>query len=74
MWEANEEGLEWYRRRGFEVEEAVLEGYYRRLRPAGARVVRRRVGVRDWLGVGKAGKGEWRGDGGDDGSEKREGG
>jgi len=51
VWEANEEGLEWYRRRGFEVEEGVLEGYYRRLRPAGARVVRRRVGVRDWLCV-----------------------
>lgn len=51
VWEANEEGLEWYRRRGFVVEEEVVEGYYRRLRPGGARVVRRSVGVRDWLGV-----------------------
>lgn len=38
--EANEEGLEWYMARGFRVEEGVVEGYYRRLRPSGARIVR----------------------------------
>ena len=38
-------------KRGFEVEKGVVEGYYRKLRPAGARVVRRRLGVADYLGV-----------------------
>lgn len=53
VWEANTEALEWYVRRGFRVEEALVEGYYRRLRPAGARVVRRLVGVGDYIRVGK---------------------
>ena len=43
----------WYRQRGFEVEEGIVEGYYRKLRPSGARVVRRRVGVKDWIRAGK---------------------
>ena len=51
VWEANEEALEWYVKRGFEIEEKVMEGYYRKLRPSGARVVRRKVGVGDWLRV-----------------------
>ncbi len=51
VWEANGEALEWYAKRGFEAGE-VDRGYYRRLKPDGARVVRRRVGVRDYLGVG----------------------
>ena len=51
VWEANEEALEWYVKRGFEVGEEVVEGYYRKLRPSGARVVRRKVGVGDWVGV-----------------------
>ncbi|KAJ5612128.1 hypothetical protein N7510_005322 [Penicillium lagena] len=38
--EANEEGLNWYIARGFQVESAVVEGYYRRLQPSGARIVR----------------------------------
>ena len=46
VWEANEEALEWYIRRGFEVGE-VVEGYYRKLRPSGARIVRRRISVGD---------------------------
>lgn len=50
VWEANEEALEWYVRRGFEVQ-GVVEGYYTKLRPGGARVVRRRVGVGDWVRV-----------------------
>jgi len=49
VWEANEEALEWYGKRGFVVELQVVEGYYRKLRPSGARVVRRRVGVGDYL-------------------------
>ncbi|MCJ1289083.1 hypothetical protein MMC34_000615 [Xylographa carneopallida] len=51
VWEANEEGLEWYKRRGFVVEEPVIQGYYRRLKPDGARIVRKGIGVRDWLRV-----------------------
>ncbi|PWW78441.1 hypothetical protein C7212DRAFT_83511, partial [Tuber magnatum] len=42
VWEMNVEGIGWYARRGFEVG-AVVGGYYRRLRPDGARIVRRRV-------------------------------
>ncbi|MCJ1284840.1 hypothetical protein MMC26_004177 [Xylographa opegraphella] len=49
VWEANEEGLDWYKRRGFVVEEPVIQNYYRRLKPAGARIVRRAIGVKDWL-------------------------
>ncbi|GAB7359989.1 hypothetical protein MBLNU230_g7513t1 [Neophaeotheca triangularis] len=49
VWEANEEGLEWYAKRGF-AEVRREEGYYRKLRPQGAVVVRRVVGVRDLLG------------------------
>lgn len=48
-------------RRGFAAEELVL-GYYRRLKPGGARVVRRDVRVADWLRV-KAGVGGGSGDG-----------
>ncbi|MCJ1435671.1 hypothetical protein MMC27_005046 [Xylographa pallens] len=51
VWEANQEGLDWYKRRGFVVEEPVIQGYYRRLKPDGARIVRRGIGVRDWLRV-----------------------
>ncbi|KAK7528394.1 uncharacterized protein IWZ02DRAFT_369790 [Phyllosticta citriasiana] len=49
VWERNEEGLAWYRARGFEVLGKEDE-YYRRLRPTGAWVVRRRIGVADLLG------------------------
>ena len=49
VWVRNEEVLEWYVRRGFRVEEDVEEGYYTKLRPGGARVVRRGVGVGDYL-------------------------
>ncbi|KAF1808590.1 hypothetical protein P152DRAFT_377855, partial [Eremomyces bilateralis CBS 781.70] len=40
VWEANEEGLAWYAKRGFKVV-GREEGYYQRLRPKGAVVVRR---------------------------------
>ncbi|GAB1727802.1 hypothetical protein NU195Hw_g2123t1 [Hortaea werneckii] len=49
VWEANSEGLEWYARRGFTVM-GREEGYYRRLEPKGAVVVRKGVGVGDLLG------------------------
>ncbi|RHZ50457.1 GNAT family N-acetyltransferase [Aspergillus thermomutatus] len=38
--EANEEGLRWYIARGFQVEEGLVENYYRRLKPSGARIVK----------------------------------
>ncbi|KAL8900635.1 MAG: hypothetical protein Q9207_005606 [Kuettlingeria erythrocarpa] len=48
VWEANEEALEWYVRRGFQVGD-VVQGYYRRLKPAGARIVWRDLKVEDYL-------------------------
>jgi len=58
--------LAWYERRGFAMEESVIEGYYRTLRPTGAKLVRRTIGVRDWLnmdgksdtGMGRSGEGK----------------
>lgn len=38
--EANEDALKWYESRGFKIQEGVAEGYYRRLKPSGARIVR----------------------------------
>ncbi|EYE93158.1 GNAT family N-acetyltransferase [Aspergillus ruber CBS 135680] len=38
--EANDEGLKWYMARGFQVEDGVIEKYYRRLNPSGARIVK----------------------------------
>lgn len=49
VWEKSEEALEWYLKRGFEVEAGAVEGYYQRLRPRGARIVRRKIGVGDHL-------------------------
>jgi len=49
VWEANEVGLEWYRKRGFR-EVAREQGYYRKLNPTGAVVVQRDVGVMDFAG------------------------
>jgi ribosomal protein S18 acetylase RimI-like enzyme len=49
VWEANEEGLEWYRKRGFEIL-GHEEGYYRKLKPSGAILVRRWIGIGDFLG------------------------
>ncbi|KAF2172315.1 hypothetical protein M409DRAFT_17551 [Zasmidium cellare ATCC 36951] len=51
VWEANELGLEWYRKRGFR-EVGREEGYYRRLEPKGAVVMQRDVSVMDLLGKG----------------------
>ena len=49
VWEANTDALEWYTRRGFSIESGVIEGYYRRLKPSGARIVRRRITIADHL-------------------------
>lgn len=38
--EANEDALAWYVARGFKIQDGVVEGYYRRLKPSGARIVR----------------------------------
>lgn len=47
VWEANTDALEWYTRRGFSIEKEILEGYYRRLKPSGARIVRRGITIED---------------------------
>ena len=49
VWEENDEALEWYIKRGFQVSKDVLKGYYRRLKPDGARVVWKDIGVNDYL-------------------------
>ncbi|PWY75893.1 GNAT family acetyltransferase [Aspergillus eucalypticola CBS 122712] len=38
--EANEDGLKWYIARGFKVEDGIVENYYRRLKPSGAKIVK----------------------------------
>ena len=45
VWEQNTDALEWYAKRDFLVDDqvGVVQGYYRRLKPGGARLVRRRV-------------------------------
>lgn len=49
VWEANEEGLEWYKKRGFEII-GREDRYYGKLRPSGAVLVRKWIGIRDLLG------------------------
>ncbi|KAL8672707.1 MAG: hypothetical protein Q9168_002832 [Polycauliona sp. 1 TL-2023] len=49
VWEEHEEALEWYIRRGFQVSKDVVKGYYRRLKPDGARIVWRDLVVSDYL-------------------------
>lgn len=48
VWEANEEGLEWYKKRGFDIigKEDV---YYHKLKPPGAILVRKWIGVAELL-------------------------
>lgn len=48
VWEANEDGLEWYKKRGFEII-GKEDKYYSKLRPPGALLVRKWVGVADLL-------------------------
>jgi ribosomal protein S18 acetylase RimI-like enzyme len=49
VWEANDEGREWYAKRAFEVL-GKEEAYYRKLQPQGALLVRKWIGVGDLLG------------------------
>jgi GNAT superfamily N-acetyltransferase len=49
VWTDNTEGLEWYAARGFLKEEPVLTGYYKRLKPDSAWILKRRLGVNDHL-------------------------
>lgn len=51
----------------------MLGGYYRRLKPGGARIVRRRVGVGDWIGVERVGEVRESGEGDEGRSDEREG-
>ncbi|KAF2850972.1 acyl-CoA N-acyltransferase [Plenodomus tracheiphilus IPT5] len=51
VWEANEEGLEWYKKRNFETL-GKEEGYYRKLRPHGAFLVKKWIGIGDLLANG----------------------
>ncbi|KAF2712179.1 acyl-CoA N-acyltransferase, partial [Pleomassaria siparia CBS 279.74] len=48
VWEANDDGLEWYKKRGFEII-GREDGYYRKLKPSGAVLVRKWIGVADLL-------------------------
>jgi ribosomal protein S18 acetylase RimI-like enzyme len=50
VWEANDEGLDWYKKRNFEILEKE-EAYYRKLKPQGAYLVRKWIGVGDLLSV-----------------------
>lgn len=51
--EANEDALKWYVSRGFKVQDGVFEGYYRRLKPSGAKIVRLEVQWEDEDAGGK---------------------
>jgi hypothetical protein len=49
VWTENSEALEWYAARGFKREEKVIQGYYRRLKPGTAWILRRRLSPSDHL-------------------------
>jgi N-alpha-acetyltransferase 50 len=49
VWTENTEGLEWYTTRGFTREEPVVHGYYRRLQPGNAWIMRRSLVPSDHL-------------------------
>lgn len=52
VWEANDDGLEWYKKRNFEIL-GKEEAYYRKLQPQGAFLVRKWIGVGDLLANGE---------------------
>lgn len=52
VWEHSQDAREWYRKRGFR-ETHLEQGYYRRLTPQGAYVLRKEIGPRDLLHHGK---------------------
>jgi hypothetical protein len=49
VWTHNEEALQWYSARGFQREEPVINGYYRRLKPDTAWIFRRKITPSDHL-------------------------
>ncbi|KAI9730175.1 MAG: hypothetical protein M1818_008269 [Claussenomyces sp. TS43310] len=49
VWSRNDEALQWYAKRGFAKEEPALHGYYRRLQPDTAWIVRRPLRPSDHL-------------------------
>lgn len=49
VWTQNTEGLDWYKKMGFEREGKPVEGYYSRLTPSTAWVLRRQIGVGEHL-------------------------
>ncbi|TVY31397.1 N-alpha-acetyltransferase, partial [Lachnellula occidentalis] len=49
VWTQNTDGLEWYTKRGFHREPNVLVGYYRKLKPDTAFVLRRKIVATDYL-------------------------
>jgi ribosomal protein S18 acetylase RimI-like enzyme len=50
VWTENPEALGWYLGRGFLKDEQLIMGYYRRLQPGNAWLLRRAVTPRDYLG------------------------
>ncbi|KAF2857614.1 acyl-CoA N-acyltransferase [Piedraia hortae CBS 480.64] len=50
VWEANLDGLEWYRKRGFQ-QVSQDPAYYRQLNPRGAIIMQREAGVLDAIGL-----------------------
>ena len=49
VWTENTEALEWYSARGFQKDEALISGYYKRLRPDSAWILRRNLMPSDHL-------------------------
>ena len=49
VWERSGDVVEWYKQRGFDADKNMVQGYYRRLRPAGAWFLTKRIGVQDRL-------------------------
>lgn len=49
VWTHNEDGLRWYNARGFEKEGGVIAGYYRKLKPDTAVMMRRAITPSDHL-------------------------
>lgn len=47
VWTENQEGLEWYEKMGFHKEGKPVEGYYQKLQPSTAWVLRRNISVLD---------------------------
>lgn len=47
VWTENAEGLEWYEKMGFHKEGKAVEGYYQKLQPSTAWVLRRNISVLD---------------------------